>query len=60
VSASIGTSTATVQFAGLAPNYAGLAQINLQVPPLASGLYPLIVKIAGRASNAAQLAVAGP
>ena len=60
VSASIGSSPATVQFVGLAPNYPGVAQINLQVPQLASGVYPVMVKIGGKASNAAQLAVLGP
>lgn len=60
VSASIGIWPATVQFAGLAPNFAGLAQVNLQVPLLASGVYPVVVKIGGMASNAAQLAVSAP
>ena len=60
VSASIGTWPAAVQFAGLAPNYPGLAQINLQVPQIPSGVYPVVIKIGGSASNAAQLAVSGP
>ena len=60
VSASVGNLPAVVQFAGLAPNYPGVAQINLRVPELAGGVYPVIVKIGGRASNAARLAVSGP
>jgi uncharacterized protein (TIGR03437 family) len=59
VSASIGGETAYVEFAGLAPLYPGLAQINLKVPALGSGVYPLIVNIAGKASNTAQLVISG-
>jgi uncharacterized protein (TIGR03437 family) len=58
-SATIGGAPAQVEFAGLAPLYPGVAQINLIVPALASGTYPLIVSIGGRASNAAQLAISG-
>ena len=57
VSATIGGIPAEIRFAGLAPLYPGLAQINLQIPPLASGTYPVVVKIGGVASNAAQLTV---
>jgi len=59
VSATIGGEAAQVQFAGLAPLYAGVAQMNVKVPALASGVYPLIVRIGGIASNAAQLAISG-
>lgn len=59
VSVTIGGSPAQIEFAGLAPLYPGLAQINLKVPALASGTYPLTIMIAGRASNAAQLAISG-
>jgi uncharacterized protein (TIGR03437 family) len=59
VSATIGGVKTEVQFAGLAPNFPGVAQINLKVPQLAKGVYPVIVTIGGVASNAAQLAVAG-
>ena len=59
VSVVIGGSPAQVEFAGLAPLYPGVGQINLKVPALASGMYPLTVLIAGRASNAAQLAISG-
>jgi uncharacterized protein (TIGR03437 family) len=59
MSATIGGAPAQIQFAGLAPLYPGLAQMNLRVPALASGIYPLVVTIGGRASNAAQLAISG-
>jgi uncharacterized protein (TIGR03437 family) len=59
VSASIGGLPAQIDFVGLAPLYPGLAQINLKVPALASGSYPLTILIAGRASNAAELAISG-
>ena len=59
VAASIGGSPAQIEFAGLAPLYPGLAQINLKVPALASGTYPLTILVAGRASNAAELAISG-
>jgi uncharacterized protein (TIGR03437 family) len=59
VSATIGGAPVQITFAGLAPLYPGVAQINLKVPALASGVYPLIVSIGGRASNAAQLAISG-
>jgi uncharacterized protein (TIGR03437 family) len=59
MSATIGGATAQIKFAGLAPLYPGVAQMNLKVPTLGSGVYPLIVTIGGKASNAAQLVVSG-
>ena len=58
-SATIGGTTAQIEFAGLAPLYPGVAQINLKVPALPSGVYPLMVGIGGKASNAAQLVISG-
>ncbi|MGA9067049.1 MAG: hypothetical protein ACLP6W_13245 [Bryobacteraceae bacterium] len=59
VSATIGTTpVSTVQFAGLAPGWVGLAQVNLLVPAgLAGGTYPLVVTIDGQASNAGNISV---
>ena len=56
-SATVGGVPAEIQFAGLAPGYAGLAQMNLRVPPLPAGTYPVIVKMGGVASNAARLSI---
>ncbi len=58
-SATVGGVQAQITFAGLAPLFPGVAQMNLKVPSLASGVYPLIVTIAGKASNAAQLVISG-
>jgi uncharacterized protein (TIGR03437 family) len=59
VSATIGTTpVSTVQFAGLAPGWVGLVQVNLLVPAgLAGGTYPLVVTIDGQASNAGNISV---
>ena len=56
-SATVGGIPAEVHFVGLAPLYPGLAQMNLRIPPLASGTYPVVVKIGDVASNAPQLTV---
>jgi uncharacterized protein (TIGR03437 family) len=60
VSATVGGVTAEVQFAGLAPNFPGVAQINLKIPQLSSGVYPVLVTIGGVVSNAVQLTVLSP
>lgn len=55
----IGGTTATVLFSGLAPGYVGLYQINAQVPAMvASGTaVPIVISIGGATSNAATIAV---
>ena len=55
--ATIGAATAPVQFAGLAPGFAGLYQVNVQVPALSAGQYPLQVSVNGVLSNAATVSV---
>jgi len=40
ISATIGGVAADVQFTGLAPGLPGVAQINLKIPTLATGVYP--------------------
>ena len=59
VAATVGGQPATIQFAGLAPGYAGLAQVNLVVPPLATGVYPVIIVVGDAVSNSALLNVSG-
>jgi uncharacterized protein (TIGR03437 family) len=59
VTATLDGQPAPVQFAGLAPGFAGLYQVNIQIPP---GLAPsshaqLIISAAGRASNAVDVAI---
>ena len=53
-SATIGSSTAQVAFAGLAPGFVGLVQVNIVVPSgLTTGTYPLTVTIGSETSNSA-------
>src|SRR5581483_4030640 len=59
VTATIGGQPAEVLFAGLAPGFMGTLQLNLRVPNLASGDYPLVVTIGEAQSNAPVVAVAG-
>lgn len=57
VSASIGRQSAPVEFAGLAPGFAGLYQVNIVVPQLPPGDYPLQVSVAGVASNTGTVSI---
>lgn len=57
ITATIGGIAASVQFAGLAPGFAGLYQVNIQVPQLPAGQYPLQVSASGVASNAALVSI---
>ncbi len=54
----IDSQNATVQFAGLAPGFVGLYQIDVQVPANArTGLLPLVVSQSGVAGNTTNLFV---
>jgi uncharacterized protein (TIGR03437 family) len=57
-SATIGSSTAQVAFAGLAPGFVGLTQVNIVVPSdLPTGDYPLAITIGSETSNSAIISV---
>jgi uncharacterized protein (TIGR03437 family) len=57
VTVTVGTASAKLQFAGLAPGYAGLYQVNFVVPSLPAGQYALRITAGGAASNMATIAV---
>lgn len=59
VVAMIGSTAADVQFAGLAPGFVGLVQVNIRVPSgMLSGNYPLTISIDSQPSNAATITLA--
>ena len=51
-SVTVGNATANVVYMGLTPGSIGLYQVNFIVPQLAKGTYPVVITIAGQASNA--------
>jgi len=58
VTATIGGQTADVSFAGLAPGFVGLWQVNVVVPAgVAEGDLPLTVSVGGQTSNSANVSV---
>ncbi len=57
VMATVGGQTAVVSFAGLAPRLVGVFQVNLQIPNLAPGTYPLAITVGGVAANSPLVAV---
>ena len=57
--ATIGPLSATVQFLGLTPDFAGLAQANIQVPSLPTGDYPLVITAGGFIGASAIVSVSG-
>jgi uncharacterized protein (TIGR03437 family) len=57
-SATLGGKAADVSFAGLAPGFVGLWQVNIVVPSgLSAGDVPLTVTVGGQTSNAANVSV---
>lgn len=57
ITPTIGGQAATVSFAGLTPGFVGLVQVNLVVPALASGSYPVVLKSNAFTSNAPLITV---
>jgi len=61
VSVTVGGKAATVYGAALAPGYAGLYQIAIQIPAsLSSGDYPVVATIAGTQSPSSTLITVQP
>jgi len=59
VTVAIGNGPATVPFAGLAPGFVGLYQVNVQVPansPIGDAV-PLALSVAGVAANPLTIAI---
>jgi uncharacterized protein (TIGR03437 family) len=46
-----------VQFAGMSPGFVGLGQINMVIPKLAKGTYPVLVTQGGQTSNSPVMGV---
>jgi uncharacterized protein (TIGR03437 family) len=57
VTATIGDMPASIAFGGLTPNFVGLMQVNMKVPPMPPGTYPLVVTVGGEKSNTAFITV---
>jgi uncharacterized protein (TIGR03437 family) len=57
VRVTLGGIPCSVQYAGLAPGFPGVYQVNFQVPTVASGTQPLTVTASGVASPTVQLSV---
>ena len=51
VTATVGGAPVTPLFAGLAPGFAGLWQVNLALPAGVTGAVPVVVTVEGSASN---------
>ena len=57
VTATLNGQPAEIVFAGLTPEFIGLMQVNLKVPSLLPGTYPLVITVGGETSNAALMTI---
>jgi uncharacterized protein (TIGR03437 family) len=57
VTVAIGAKGIKPSFAGLSPGSIGLAQVNVQVPLLTEGNYPLVITVGGVESNSVMVSV---
>jgi uncharacterized protein (TIGR03437 family) len=57
VTATINGTMTEIAFAGLTPQFIGLTQVNLKVPALPAGTYPLVVSVNGQPSTAAMITI---
>lgn len=57
VTATVNGTLTEIAFAGLTPQFIGLTQVNLKVPGLPAGNYPLVISVNGQASTAATITV---
>jgi uncharacterized protein (TIGR03437 family) len=57
VTATVGGQPAGVVFAGLSPGSVGLFQVNLRLPLIGSGSYPLEIAVNGITSNTQTLQI---
>lgn len=57
VTATVNNLNAEIAFAGLTPGFIGLMQVNLKLPVLPAGNYPLVVTMNGQTSNAAMITI---
>lgn len=60
VTATIGGQPALVTFAGLTPGLVALGQVNLQIPNLAPGQYPVVISFGSVPSNTASIYIGSP
>ncbi len=57
IDASVGGIEGAVPYAGPAPNFVGLIQVNMQIPTVPSGTYPLVISVNDVPSNTTQIFV---
>lgn len=57
VTASVNGVNVPVAFAGLTPSFVGLMQVNLKMPNLPAGNYPLVISLDGSNSNSAMVTI---